>query len=203
MVKSKVKTKLGTLGLYMILTYQSDMGEDEILVAVEDSIKVLSEDFKEAYDYDNEWDVHFALYHLLCVKLPYLFELGTFQDEEGNFKGRRIYVEYTTTNKYKKKKAKRFGRFDIAIFGNETKIQKKDYPVIAIELKYNKPPHIGRFKQDFVKLSDPLNSVRYAIFVYCDTDNFLKEYEDMFLGLKQEFPSVQIYYISSSGIKKY
>jgi hypothetical protein len=179
------------------------MEPEQIIKKIEASIEILHKDFSQSHDYDNELDLHFAFYHILCQNIPYLFELGSFQDEEGFFKGRRIYVEYETSNKYRSKRGKNAGRFDIVIFGKEKVILQKDYPLIAIELKFNYKPATKHFQKDFIKLGDPINAITYPIFIYFDTDKFSNDYEDCFMKLKKNFPKVIIFYLSINKIKKY
>ena len=180
------------------------MNDREILTGVKQSIKLLHEDFKQALDYDNELDLHFVFYHILCSRVPYLFNLDTFTDVDGeDFQGRRIYVEYDTEKSYRNRKSMRPGRFDIAVFGKEQRISSQDSPIAAIELKIDWKPKIKHFENDFRKLAEPGNDIRFPFFIYCDSDDFSAEYDGIFRRIKQKYGKVMIFYLAVDKMKEY
>lgn len=170
------------------------MNNEIIVSQFEESLADLQKDLSISEDYGYERDIQFILYHILCNKMPYLFNLSLLEDNEGTYVGRRIAVEYDADYKDKK------GRFDIVLFGMENNAE---YPLIAIELKYFYEPSIKHFENDFQKLSNPSNNITHPCFVYCDHEKYLAKCDSELIKAKNKYPHVTVYYIYKDGMKKY
>ncbi len=181
-----------------------NMSNKEIVNAVEESIKKGHKQFKQQLEEDIlECDIHFALYHIISEDFPELFELDEYWYKEGKkekkAKGRRIYAEFHT-QKYGEKQ--RRGRFDLAIFDFQSDFN-NEIPLIAIEIKIDTISKIENFEQDFIKLSDGMNKIKFPVFLYVDYDIHLSKFEDLFKKLSIAYPNVRIYYSAQDRLTLY